>query len=281
MWIPDYLCAQQLWVDLMITQIMVVVNAVFLAVLLYQAKASRSFTALPVPLTILTIAALPEMRFDWVWQLWIFTILLFLYLVQDVSDTQSPNGYIFFTSLILCVLSLWIPDASLTILYLWLVVLFYSAFSLRTIFASAIAVAVFAFYYAIAYYLGWTDEWSWIGLIERTWLGYSVSAQWMLTIVVALAGTLAIAFAAFRRSSYGFVSTRILLYHSAALYLVAIPFVLFPAADGGAMHAMLALAIPAITSIYLLQQESESRGITFLVYLLVAFALYMSGTLAC
>ena len=274
MWVPDYLHTPELWLDLLLAQVLVTVNAVFLAILLYQAKASRSFTGLPIPLMILAVAVLPQMRYYWLLQLWVFVILLFLYLMRDASDSQPPNGYVCFISLALCVLALWTPDTLWCIVYLWLVMLLSSAFSLRTIMASAIAVGVFAFYYGIAYYLGWVGEWSFDALLNRSWFAQNIPAHEVVTLAAVLIGTFAIAFAAFRRSSYGFVSTRMLLYHSVLLYLVATPLIVYDHPEGGVMCAMMAVATPAITSIYLLQKESESRGITFLVYVLAAVGLY-------
>ena len=274
MWIPDYVNNSEQWIDLMLTQLLVIANAIFLSIVLYQAKASRSYSALPIPLMILTTAVLPDMRSTWLLQLWMFIILMFLFLMQQLSENQSPNSYVFFVSLLLCILTIWIPDAVWCLLYLWLVVLQCSAFSLRTIFASAIAVAVFAIYYGIAYHLGWVSELPLDSLLDRSWFADYASVRHLVSVSVVLVSTFAIMFASFRRSSYDFVSTRMLLYHCAMLYIVATPFILLSKPEGAVMHAMLALATPAVTGIYLLQKESESRGITFLLYVLVALALY-------
>ena len=274
LWVPDYRSAPERWPELMCTQLLLAANAVLLSVLLYQGKASRSFTALPVPLMILTVAVLPQLRYSWLLQLWIAVLLLFLFFIQQLAENQSPNGHVFFTSLVLCILSLWLPDALWCIVYLWGVVLMMGALSLRTILASAMAVAVFVFYYQIAGYIGWSVEWAWSSILSRSWMASALPLHDIITIAVVLIATFVITFATFRRSLYGFVSTRKLLYYCVALYLIVTPLVLFYRPDGGGIHALLAIATPAVTSIYLLQKESESRGITFLLYIIVALALY-------
>lgn len=274
LWVPDYLSAPERWHELLLTQLVLIANAIMLSALLYQGKASRSFTALPVPLMIFTVAALPQLRSGWLLQLWIGVLLLFLFTMQQLADNQPPNGYVFFFSLVLCILSLWLPDALWCIVYLWAVVLMMGAFSLRTIMASAIAMAVFVFYYRIAGFFGWSMEWGCSSLLSRSWLATVMPLHDTIAIAFVLVATFAITFAAFRRSLYGFISTRMLLYHCVMLYLIVTPLVLLCRPDGGGIHALLAIATPAVTSIYLLQKESESRGITFILYIIGALALY-------
>lgn len=274
LWVPDYLSAPERWHELLLTQLLLVANAIMLSALLYQGKATRSFTALPVPLMIITVAVLPDWRCGWLLQVWIAVMLLFLFMMQQMADNQSPNGYVFFFTLVLSVLSLWLPDALWCIVYLWAVVVMMGAFSLRTLLASAIGLVVFIFYYQIAHYFGWSVEWGWSSLLPRSWMAKVMSLHDIITVAVVLVATFAITFVTFRRSSYGFVSTRMLLYHCVMLYLMVIPLVLFFRPDGGGIHALLAVATPAVTGIYLLQTESESRGITFILYFLVALALY-------
>lgn len=280
MWVPDYVHMPAVWDELLLTQAGVLFNAVYLSVLLYQARASKSISFLPAPLFILTVAVLPGMRCHWQLQLWILAVLLFLHLVLHTGDHEAPNGYVFFFSLLLCILSPWIPDALWFVPYAWVVVLMFGRLSVRTLLASVIAAAVFAVYYGAAVYFGMVDDWSFMTtLFPRSWFAWNADVPDILSVVIVLLATIAIAASSFLRSSYGFVSTRMLLNHFVALFVIAVPFILFVRPASADTVAMAALAAPAVTGIYLLQKESESRGITFLAYVLVALALYVSSFL--
>jgi len=210
----------------------------------------------------------------WQPQLVVAILLFFLYATRDMTDTHEPNDLVFFVTLLLCLTALMSPDAVWCIAFLWLVVLLQGAFTLRTIFASLLAAALVGVYYVLALYIGWAEMWDYTFLFDRQWIGYNQPVALFTTVIILMVGFLFASGAAFRRSSYDFVSTRMLLYHVVFIGLLSAPLILLTAAELDSW-ALLPLSLTATTCIYLLQKESESRGITLLVYILGTITLYL------
>lgn len=274
MWVVDYTRTPELWLTILSTQTLVLINAILLSMTLYRAKATAHFSLLPAVLYILTVGVFPFLRVHWQPQLMVGILLFFLYATRDMTDTHEPNDLVFFVTLLLCLTALMSPDAVWCIAFLWLVVLLQGAFTLRTIFASLLAAALVGVYYVLALYIGWAEMWDYTFLFDRQWIGYNQPAALFTTVIILMVGFLFASGAAFRRSSYDFVSTRMLLYHVVFIGLLSAPLILITAAELDSW-ALLPLSLTATTCIYLLQKESESRGITLLVYIVGTITLYL------
>ncbi len=274
MWVVDYTRTPELWLTILSTQTLVLINAILLSMTLYRAKATAHFSLLPAVLYILTVGVFPFLRVHWQPQLVVAILLFFLYATRDMTDTHEPNDLVFFVTLLLCLTALMSPDAVWCIAFLWLVVLLQGAFTLRTIFASLLAAALVGVYYVFALYIGWAEMWDYTFLFDRQWIGYNQPVALFTTVIILMVGFLFASGAAFRRSSYDFVSTRMLLYHVVFIGLLSAPLILITAAELDSW-ALLPLSLTATTCIYLLQKESESRGITLLVYIVGTITLYL------
>lgn len=274
MWLPDYIRMPELWLTTLIAQVFTLLNAVLLCMTLYRAKATAHFTLLPAVLYVLTVGVFPFLRVHWQPQLIVAILLFFLYATRDMTDTHEPNDLVFYITLLLCLAALVSPDAGWCIAFLWLVVLLQGAFTLRTILASVLAVALVGVYYWLAVYVGWIEMWDYTFLFDRQWIGYDQPAALSTTVIILMLAFLYASGGAFRRSSYDLVSTRMLLYHVVFIGLLSAPLILLTAAEHD-IWALLPLALSATTCIYLLQKESESRGITLLIYIIGTIALYL------
>ncbi len=273
MWVVDYIRTPEAGWTIFSTQILVLFNAVLLSMTLYRAKATAHFSLLPAILYILAVGVFPFLREHWQPQLTVTILLFFLYMTRDMTDSHEPNGLVFFVTLLLCLVALFSPDALWCIVFLWLVVLLQGSFTFRTIAASLLAVALVAVYYILAMYLGWMELWNYYVLLDRRWFGSVYPLCIIVTVTTMMIAFLLAAGGAFRRSSYDLVSTRMLLYHVVFIGLLSAPLILLSAVYPDCW-LLLPLALAATTSIYLLQKQSESRGITLLLYITGAVALY-------
>lgn len=279
MWVVDYVRMPEQWLWLLLTQGLILLNAGLLCSVLYRAKASAHLSLLPALLYILAMGIFPYLRFHWQPQLIAAILLFFLLATRDMSDTHEPNGLVFFVTILLCLTSLLIPDALWCVPLLWIVVLLQGAFTIRTILSSVLAVALIAIYYVLAMYLGWAELWDVSVLTDRQWLGNGQPACLTTTVMVMMAAFLVVTVCAFRRSLYDLVSTRMLLYHAALWGVLSLPLILLttPQPD---FEVMLPLTLATTSGIFLLQKESEARGITLLLYISGAIALYLWLTMS-
>lgn len=274
LWGVDYARMPEQWLTVLITQLLAVLNAGLLCSVLYRAKAAQHFSLVPAISYILTIAVLPYLRVHWQPQVLVLLVLFFLFLTRDMSEDNEPNGILFFVTLLLSITATFAPDALWCVVYLWIVVLVQGCFSPRTIIASLLAVGLCAIYYFLAVYYEWIQSNDWAVLINRSWFAQLQQPAIVTVVFVLMAGLLMVSGLAFRRSSYDLVSTRMLLYHIVMLGLFSMPLVLMAAPEPLCM-ALLALSFAGTTGIYLLQKESESRGITLLICIIGTVALYM------
>lgn len=274
LWIVDYIRTPELWLTIFSAQMLVLLNAILLCMTLYRAKATAHFSLLPAVLYVLAVGVFPFLREHWQPQLTVTILLFFLYMTRDMTDAHEPNGLVFFVTLLLCLAALLSPDAVWCIVFLWIVVLLQGSFTLRTIVASLLAVALVSVYYLLAIYFGWAEQWNFSVLFDRHWFGSIYPACVIASVVCMMIAFLLATSGAFQRSSYDLVSTRMLLYHVVFIGLLSAPLILFSAVYPD-YWLLLPLALASTTSIYLLQKQSESRGITLLVYITGAVALYL------
>ena len=276
MWVVDYVHMPDLWLNTLIAQLLVLLNALQLSMTLYRAKATAHFSLLPAVLYVLAVAVFPYLRMHWQPQLIVCLLLFYLLFTRDMSDTHEPNGLVFIVTLLLCLTAMLVPDALWCIPLLWLVVLLQGAFTFRTIVASILAVVLVGGYYVIAMYFGWVQMWDFSVLYNRHWIGGGQPVCLTVTLITLFVAFLCLTAGAFRRSSYDLVSTRMLLYHAVLWGLLSTPLVLFISAQPD-YEVLLPLSLSAVAGIFFMQKQSEARGITLLLYLVgtVAFYLWM------
>lgn len=273
MWVVDYVRTPDDWLIILLTQGLTIINASLLSMVIYRAKASSHFSLVPALLYVATIGIFPYLRVHWQPQLIVGILLFFLLTTRDMSDTSESNGVVFFTTLLLCLTSLLVPDALWCIFLIWIVVLLQGAFSLRTVFASLLAVLLVIVYYVLLMYVGCVDAWDPSVLLDRQWVGMRVPSALAVSVGLLMIGFLLVTGGAFARSTYDLVSTRMLLYHTVVWGLMSAPLVLFSASEQDSW-VLTTIALSGTTGIFLLQKESEARGVTFLLYLIGATALY-------
>lgn len=274
MWVVDYIRVPEHWLSSLLTQCLVVTNALLLSTVLYRAKVGGHLSLLPAVLYTLAVGVLPYLRMHWHPQLIVLLLLLYLYATRDVSDTRDGNTLVMLVSVVLCALALLTPDALWCIVLLWVVALMQGAFSVRTILATVLGVALVVLYYLIAMYMGWAEEFDLSVLIDRHWIGRDVPAGVVVAVLVMLVGQLLAMIGAFSRSSYDLVSARLLLYHLTIWSWLTAPLILFTVAQPD-IWVLLPLTFAGLMGICLLQKQSEARGIALIVYLIGAVGTYV------
>lgn len=274
MWLPDYMRMPELWSSTMGAQSLVALNGILLCMVLYRAKATGHFSLLPALLYIAATGIIPYLRVQWQPQLIAGILLYFLYATRDMTDSHEPNDLVFFVTVLLSLAALLVPDALWCIVFLWIVVLLQGLFTMRTILASVLGVALVTIYYVLAMYMGWAEPFDFSLLIERHWFAHELPGSITTVMAVMLVAFIVVSVSAFQRSSYDLVSTRMLLYHALLIGLLSTPLIVLTPARPDE-QVLLPLALSATTGIYLLQKESESRGVTLLLYLAVALAAYL------
>lgn len=274
MWVIDYIRMPELWGTILGSQLLTLFSGLLLCMTLYRAKVSEDFSLLPAVLYVAAVGVLPNLREHWEPQLIAAILLLFLHATRDMTDNHEPNGMVMLMTILLCITALWVPDAIWCILMLWLVVLLQGTFTLRTIVASLLGIILVGIYYAILLYFDIADMWEYNELFEREWFGVSSPICITATVGVMYAGFLCVAGGAFRRSSYDLVSARMLLYHAVLTGLLSSPLIVFTTVNQD-IWVLLPLSLSTTAGIYMLQHESESRGVSLLLYLIGAVALYM------
>lgn len=274
MWIPDYVRTPGLWSAVLTTQLLAALNGILLCMVLYRAKATAHFSLLPAVLYVAATGILPLLRVHWQPQTVAAILLFFLYATRNMTDSHEPNDLVFFVTVMLCAAALFMPDALWCIGFLWVVVLLQGSFTLRTVCASVLGAALVIIYYVLAMYIGRAEPWDYSQLFARHWFGFELPMFETLAIGAMMAGFLTVAGGAFRRSSHDLVSTRMLLYHVVLLGLLSALLIMWTTAQPYC-QVLLTLALSATAGIYLLQKESESRGITLSVYLIGAATLYL------
>lgn len=273
MWTVDYVRLPELWRTILGAQAMVAVNGLLLCLTLHRAKASGHFSLIPAVLYVAATGVYPYLREHWQPQLIAAILLLFLYATRNLADSHEPNNLVLLMTVLLCVVGLWIPDALWCIAMLWIVVLLQGMFTFRTIVASVLGIGLVGVYYAVALYMGWAEGWDYWALYDRRWIGFQAPACIIVSIVIMYLGFLGVTSGAFRRSSYDLVSTRMLLYHVVLLGLLSTPLILLPTPHPDSL-VLLPTALSSTAGLYLLQKQSEDRGVTLLLYIVITAALY-------
>lgn len=275
MWSVDYIRQSEQWGSILLAQSLSLMNALLLSSVLYRAKATAHFSLIPAILYLVTTAIFPYLRMHWAPQVLVMVIALFLLVTRDMSDDHEPNSVLFLITVLLCATAFIVPDALWCIAYLWVAVLIQGGFSLRSVVATLLGAVMCAIYYQLFVYMGWMPAVDWSVLWTRQWFADMQPAQIVTAVVALLAGFLYVSGAAFRRSSYDLVSTRMLLYQTVMLGLMTAPLILLSSAQSDSL-CLMPLSMAGTAGIYLLQTKSESRGITLLVYLVGAVTLYLT-----
>lgn len=275
LWSVDYIRRSEQWGLILLAQGLSLMNALLLSSVLYRAKATAHFSLIPAILYLVTTAIFPYLRLHWTPQVPVLVIALFLLVTRDISDDHEPNSVLFLITVLLCTAAFIVPDAIWCIAYLWVTVLIQGCFSLRSVLSSLLGAGLCATYYLLFVYMGWMEAVDWSVLVNRQWFATMQPAQIVTAVVTLLAVFLYVSGAAFRRSSYDLVSTRMLLYQTVMLGLMSAPLILLSAAQSDIL-CLMPLSMAGTAGIYLLQTKSESRGITLLVYLVGAITLYLT-----
>lgn len=274
MWVVDYVRLSEEWPTILAAQLLTTLCGILLCMALHRAKATAHLSLLPAVLYVAAVGVIPYLRIHWQPQLIAGVLLLFLYTTRDMTDRREPNDLVFLMSVLLCLIAIWIPDAVWCIAFLWIVMLLQGSFTFRTILASLLGIALVSVYYALTIYIGWAEMWDYAQLFDRNWCSHELPQSVTVAIFVMIAAFLMVASGAFYRSLYDLVSTRMLLYHVVLLGLLSAPLILMTPTRPDS-QVLLPLALSATAGIYLLQRESETRGVALLLYLIGASALYL------
>lgn len=144
------------WLPLLVTMILVVVNALIIMRVFYQSNVINLPTAF-VPVTYWVMAsALPALHTCWQGQLVVLGVLLACLTLLHIDYKHVPLEESFLSTLLLCCTALVLPEMLFVISIVWIYLLYRHVITWQVLAASWIAIATFVLYYAVACFLGWT-----------------------------------------------------------------------------------------------------------------------------
>lgn len=272
LWIPDFLAEDAPIGLLSATLSLTVVNAVVLMVLFYHCGVTRYRVGMPVLLYMLLMAAFPSTHTDWQTQvaiLFIAPVVLLLHNVHLNPETQEQS---FVATLLICVASLFAPSMVWLVPCLWLGFVLQQAFSLRSMLASLMAVAVFAIYFGITVFVA--SRWGYELLVAMPdlsmgWWGHIMPLADRIRLYVLLA--VSIGFSVVLLLYIDRASTRVRTFTLVYMILLVVTMlvVLF-GSHTPTINPLPVYAASVLATLFFQQRESVVQGIIFLCFMLIA-----------
>lgn len=280
-WIPDFMQADAAGenatlVRLSVTMALAVLNGGCLVWLFYHTALTRYRIGLPLLLYLIPLSAVTALHTCWQGQLFVLLFYPVLLLLVQMRNRTDAAEEAFLAALLLAGGSWLVPEALCMLPVLWGGMLLQRAFSLRTLLATLIAVALVALYGTLAVLvLGAAHPYD--SLLTRLLFWTTMTtADWVMLAVTMVLAVWALTCLLMR---IGYASAQV--QHLTSLFvLVAVASALFliwaPAAT--VMLPVLLFALSALFALTFTQHESLPRAILFLL-LLTAFLTAFFATL--
>lgn len=271
LWIPDFLVANAPIGALVATMLLSVVNAFIIMLLFYHAGVTRYRVGLPMVSYLLLMAAFPAIHADWRAQVAIVFIAPVVLLIHNVHLNPETQEESFVATLLICVSSLFMPTMIWLVPVLWVGFVLQQALSLRTFLASLMAIAVFALYYAITWFLA--GRWGYVLLLAMPslsigWFGPVLSTADQIRMYVLLAVMVWFVIELLIYIDRVSMRERTFTLVFLALLLTVLLMTFFPI-DGQNNSPLPVYAASVMATLYFQQRESIVRGVFFLCFILL------------
>ncbi len=185
-WVPDFVSLANgtfpsgTWGSEIATLLLVLLNAIFLVLLIYQRGITRQLEGLPMLLYLLVCSTIPNMHNQWLGQVIIFILQIILFLVMNSYRNSHATEAAFLSAMLLSIGVLLMPDLVWLFPVLWAMFAIHRAMNLRVFLASLIGVAVVAIYQVVFDWLGWIKMVDWGDI----WLRISITQYPLLSCII-------------------------------------------------------------------------------------------------
>lgn len=263
MFIPTLISVNEWWIPLL-TLVLAVVNAFFLARLAHRSGLTRMPSVVPAFIYQITLGANITLHTFWQGQLIVMALIVVIQLMQRTSHQEDATEESFLAVVLIVLASLLWSDMVLFVV-VWIVLLaIEKKISFRTISAMLIALAMMAIYYVIGRQMDWfIPEWS--AMAQRQWVVIDWSFVQVVEILL-LIFSLYFVIASFLRINRDNISVQKYLQMISFVLLAVLFWYAFPVNERGVV-ATIPAVVSMAASVYFLTTQTLTRGIIFALYI--------------
>lgn len=156
MWIPTLLSGNGV-VMVVATMVLVATNAIVMSRMFCRLGVTNLPSVLVMTTYWVTMSSIPLLHACWQAQVVAMGVMVAYNVLLQTTYQTPPVEQAFVSTLIICGVSMLLPEAIWLIMLIWGFFIFRRVITWRVWVASMLAIAAFALYMAVAYYLGWTE----------------------------------------------------------------------------------------------------------------------------
>lgn len=271
LWIPDFMQSEHTLANiftLLGTFIGVLTNALLLMFITWDIGTTKNKSPIVVLLYMLFAAAFVPLHT--MWQTQLVLVIAQIAFLLTLKTYRKPHAVqeSFLTTLLLCIVSLIIPDTLLFIPVIWLMMYIEHSFNLRVWLASLIALFVVALYTMLLNYFDIISIGTASYILSRTTIASFNTIHIIALTLLAAESLFAVGFvlSAFRNETNNIQNYTLLF--SFALFLASV-MMFFPPQHYPSLLIFAILSLTALLTYYFNKKHTFSSGILFIVHSLL------------
>ncbi len=275
LWLPSF--TEQSGGSVMLTLLLTLLAAALLQFFFHFSGLTRDTDILPAVLYFAAISVFPSLHTLWQGQLGVCAMLIILHILFRGFREKETAKDAFISSFILLLASLLVPDMIWLFPFIWIAYIILSAFSIRTMLATLIALGTFVIYMGLGIYLQRISN-PFLNILDRQFIFESADPEeWVMQAALMCMGCYFFIITVIRvdRDS---VRQQAVMTLFALFFAPCIMMVLYPMTPMRTLPLMLAM-LSGLAVTFMRQTESVHRGIIFLLYLALLAAGYIVPTL--
>ena len=156
MWIPTLLSGNGV-VMVVATMVLVATNAIVMSRMFCRLGVTNLPSVFVMTTYWVMMSSIPVLHACWQAQVVAMGVMVAYNVLLQTTYQTPPVEQAFVSTLIICGVSLLLPEAIWLIVLIWGFFIFRRVITWRVWVASMLAIAAFALYMAVAYFLGWTE----------------------------------------------------------------------------------------------------------------------------
>ena len=176
MWIPTLLSGNGV-VMVVATMVLVATNAIVMSRMFCRLGVTNLPSVFVMTTYWVTMSSIPLLHACWQAQVVAMGVMVAYNVLLQTTYQTPPVEQAFVSTLTICGVSLLLPEAIWLIVLIWGFFIFRRVITWRVWVASMLAIAAFALYMAVAYFLGWT---------EVPWANMWNMAHWPIWMAVGM-----------------------------------------------------------------------------------------------
>lgn len=273
-WVPIFLSMDSFSWEILFTLFLSIGNSVFLMHLFYEVGISRIRSPLPifcylicqVPLVILAAVR-------WEGQILVLGMQIILLILIHAYHSERAVHESFMGTLLICFISLIVPDVIFFLPILWIALGVQRAFNLRVLLSSLTAASVFALYLTIFTYF-FPDTINFLGFIDTFWHYLPEMDDLIIPLVYA---SIAFFFGVLSMTNFVRENAKAQSFILIILLVLLLSGILmfFPPAHFPSLLDLTVFSLATLSAYCFSSQHSVFRGIVFIVYILLFVAVYV------